>query len=222
MFGKGIVFLFVLLLTACQTVPSGTNVVSAESQMKSFSTASQSADEHEEEIEEEIFYLPDNPMGIRADVENSRELFPSPVESSFDPIPEVQLLNGVPKAYRLIFPAEEGAEVRAVSSGTVMMVQNKLPPEMSEEEFQAAMLGKFAIVWLGDGLSIRYAHLSEVTVEVGQTVEPGETIGIVGDSGVALLQSHQPICGIYVMENGLQINPLPYFEMQQEYEIVVR
>ena len=220
--GKGLALLCALLLTACQMAQPGAGAASQEAREAPSSAAEQDAAGPEEEPGEGVFYLPDNPLGTRTDAENLRELFPSPVESELDPISEFQLSNGVPKGYRLIFPAEEGAKVRSVSSGTVVMVQNKLPPEMDEEEFQAAMLGKFAIVWLGEGLSIRYAHLSEVTAEVGQTVAPGDEIGVVGDSGVALLQSRQPICGIYVMEDGLQVDPLPYFRMQQKYEIVVK
>lgn len=43
--------------------------------------------------------------------------------------------------------------------------------------------GKIVLVDLGDGIEALYAHLSEVGVQVGDTVETGEKLGLAGCTG---------------------------------------
>ena len=43
--------------------------------------------------------------------------------------------------------------------------------------------GNKTVVTLEDGTELWYCHQSSMNVTVGQTVEPGETIGAVGDTG---------------------------------------
>ncbi len=167
--------------------------------------------------ENATFILQDNVYGENPIQEKT--LFASPVETDLQPIPELQLQNGEMVSFRIVFPADAGTKVKSVSSGTVVSVQNKRLPEMSEEELRLGMLGKYAIVDIGDGLSIRYAHLSEINVEEGTVLSAGDEIGVVGYSGMALLDSKQPICGIYILKNGLQINPLQYFQIDGKFTI---
>lgn len=169
--------------------------------------------------EEVIHVLPGNPYGENYSEEKT--LFLSPVDNDLLPIPELHLRNGEMESFRIVYPANAETKVRSVSVGTVVKIQNKRPPEMSEDELELSMLGKYAIIDIGNGVSIRYAHLSNVTVKEGDTVSMGDEIGIVGYSGMALLNSKQPICGIYVLEGGLQVNPLQYFQMPEKFVISV-
>jgi murein DD-endopeptidase MepM/ murein hydrolase activator NlpD len=58
----------------------------------------------------------------------------------------------------------------------------------------------------GYGMVTRYAHLSKATVRVGQTVERGEQIGNVGQSGLAV----GPHLHYEVLVNGQPANPRRY------------
>ncbi|OGG57204.1 MAG: hypothetical protein A3F84_17305 [Candidatus Handelsmanbacteria bacterium RIFCSPLOWO2_12_FULL_64_10] len=67
--------------------------------------------------------------------------------------------------------APEGTAVQAVAAGRVEAV----------DWFRG--YGWFALVGHGDGYYTLYAHLSEVSVRVGDRVEAGEGIGMSGDTG---------------------------------------
>ena len=67
--------------------------------------------------------------------------------------------------------APRGKEIRATGNGIVTKAG------------WAVGLGNTVFISHGFGLVTRYGHMSKVLVEVGQQVERGETIGLVGSSG---------------------------------------
>lgn len=73
-------------------------------------------------------------------------------------------------------------------------------------------LGTFIVInhgyYKGAPLLTRYGHLKETTVEIGDTVTNGERIGLVGQSGQALL----PHLHFEVWENETPVDPLKYVQ----------
>ncbi len=65
-----------------------------------------------------------------------------------------------------------GDPVAAARSGTVIQVE------------EDASLGLFVVLDHGDGLVTKYAHLGQVVVQAGQTVDRGEVIGQAGQTGI--------------------------------------
>ena len=58
----------------------------------------------------------------------------------------------------------------------------------------------------GNGLRTLYAHCSKLLVSVGQKVNQGETIALVGSTG----NSTGAHCHFEVYVNGSRVDPLPY------------
>jgi murein DD-endopeptidase MepM/ murein hydrolase activator NlpD len=59
------------------------------------------------------------------------------------------------------------------------------------------------------GTDYIYGHLQEVSIQDGQTVIAGDIIGKTGSSGNA--GGTPPHVHIAIKENGLRVDPLPYF-----------
>lgn len=87
-----------------------------------------------------------------------------------------------------------GSPVVAAESGTVIMAQ------------WYSGYGKCVDISHGDGVVTRYAHLSSINVDVGQSVERGEFIGRVGATGIAT----GPHLHFEVIVNGRRIDPIRY------------
>lgn len=66
--------------------------------------------------------------------------------------------------------------------------------------------GNYVVVDHGGGYTTLYAHLSSVSVSVGQMVSQGDTVGITGSTG----NSTGPHLHYEVMINGVNQNPLDY------------
>ncbi len=60
----------------------------------------------------------------------------------------------------------------------------------------------------GNGLLTRYAHMSGFRARIGQTVKPGDTIGLIGSSG----RSTGPHLHFEVRINDQAVNPRPFLE----------
>jgi len=91
-----------------------------------------------------------------------------------------------------------GAPVVAANAGTVVHTNWNHAPGRG--------YGIFIIIDHGGNISTLYAHLSNISVSVGQTVERGQTIGNVGSTG----WSTGPHLHFEVRQSGTAVNPRPW------------
>ena len=99
----------------------------------------------------------------------------------------------------LDFRASKGTQVMAAGAGKVV---------------RAGRLGGYGnVVEIdhGQGITSRYAHLSRISVKVGDTVKPGDAIGKVGSTG----RSTGPHLHFEVRRNGASRNPITYIRAGQ-------
>jgi murein DD-endopeptidase MepM/ murein hydrolase activator NlpD len=68
--------------------------------------------------------------------------------------------------------------------------------------------GGYLFVDIGKGYQVRYAHISEPTVGVGQKVTKGQVVAISGETGYAF----GPHLHLELLCNGKKVNPLPYIK----------
>ncbi len=68
--------------------------------------------------------------------------------------------------------------------------------------------GEHIVINNGDGISTLYAHLSEIYVQVGDSVSRGQVIGKMGSTG----RSTGPHLHFEVRKNGVTVNPLPFLK----------
>jgi len=118
-----------------------------------------------------------------------------------DPVYHTQRMH-----WGLDFTCNTGAPVYASGNGKVVSIEKKMWG-----------YGKSIIIDHGYGYKTRYAHLSKFEVKVGQTVNRGEVIGLVGSTG----KSTGPHLHYEVIKNGDKLNPINYFHNDltpDEYE----
>ena len=103
--------------------------------------------------------------------------------------------NGMPAMHKGVdFAGEEGAAVLATGSGVVTW---------SDSRFG---YGNLIEIDHGDGVVTRYGHNKELLVKVGEIVNKGQQISLMGSTG----RSTGPHVHYEVLKNGKQIDPLPY------------
>lgn len=95
--------------------------------------------------------------------------------------------------------ADEAAEVFAAERGTVSAIYND------------PMLGKTIEIDHGENHKTRYSNLSNdsVTLSVGDSVEAGTKLGLIGDSSISEL-CDEPHLHFEMLVDGKQVNPLDY------------
>jgi cell wall-associated NlpC family hydrolase len=91
--------------------------------------------------------------------------------------------------------APEGTSVKAAAAGKVI-----------KTGFEAGGAGNFVVVDHGGGYTTKYMHLSKIGVREGQTVQAGEEIGKVGNTG----KSTGPHLHFQVEKDGNAVDPLPF------------
>ena len=92
------------------------------------------------------------------------------------------------------FAGSAGADVTAVAAGIVTYVGEK------------SGFGHLVEVNHGNGLVTRYAHNKAATVRVGDTVQRGQTLALMGSTG----RSTGPHVHFEVLRNGAPVNPLSF------------
>jgi len=98
-------------------------------------------------------------------------------------------------------PAPHGTPIIATSDGTVLKVEDK-----------KTGYGKLIVIQHDSTYQSHYAHLSEINVEIGQTVKKGEVIAKIGSSGAAVA----PHLHYEVIENGRKVNPENFLSLQTQ------
>jgi murein DD-endopeptidase MepM/ murein hydrolase activator NlpD len=94
----------------------------------------------------------------------------------------------------------EGTEILAGHGGTVTFAGN------------SGDYGLVVVIEDGDGLVSKYAHCSALLVSAGQTVNAGDLIAKVGNTG----QSTGPHLHLEIIKDGVYLNPL-YFAVTNDY-----
>ena len=99
----------------------------------------------------------------------------------------------------LDFMGEVGVPVFSTGDGTI---------ELSQMTFGG--FGNLVVINHGNGYKTRYAHLDAFTIKRGDKVKRGETIGFMGNSG----RSAGTHLHYEVLKNGVQVNPIGFFERE--------
>ena len=94
------------------------------------------------------------------------------------------------------FRAPIGTPIIAPAGGEVLIAKS------------AAGWGKHILIQHDETYQTKYAHLSELKVDVGMKIKQGEVIGLVGSTGA----STAPHLHYEVIKNGKRVNPVHYFE----------
>ena len=95
------------------------------------------------------------------------------------------------------FHAASGTTVRAVGAGTVV-----------EAGFEGSY-GNQVVIKMNDGTYTQYAHMSSLSVSVGQSVTPGQQIGLSGATG-NVTGAHLHFEARTSQEYGSDMDPLAY------------
>lgn len=96
----------------------------------------------------------------------------------------------------------ENRTIVAAFSGTVIKVRN---------QGRRKGYGKYVILDHGNGLTTLYAHLASWKVNIGDTLQAGDTIGIGGNSG----RSFGAHLHFEMRYNGIYIDPTTIFDFEQ-------
>ncbi len=94
----------------------------------------------------------------------------------------------------LDLPVEQGTSVGAVKAGRVAYAA-----------FHEGGFGNLVVIQHRHGLRTRYGHLSEFSVQVGEAVRRGQTVGLAGSTG----RSTGPHVHLEVLFRGAMVDPLP-------------
>ena len=106
-----------------------------------------------------------------------------------------------------IYAAESGT-VESVNTGCGNCYYNSETDKSDESCFKCGQsYGNYVLIDHGNFKSL-YAHLEQVNVNIGQSVNKGDVIGLMGSSG----SSTSPHLHFEIRVNNQQVNPLCYYE----------
>ena len=94
-----------------------------------------------------------------------------------------------------------GVDIQA-AAGTPVLAAGKGRVDYTSQDY--GTFGLMVVLNHGDGYYTLYGHLSEILVTQGQEVQPGQTIGRVGDSGTSLKGT---VLHFEVRKGGAALNP---------------
>ena len=94
------------------------------------------------------------------------------------------------------FAGQMGADIIATGAGVVTWAGKRYG------------YGQLVEINHGNGLSTRYGHCQEILVQVGERIEQGQRIALMGSSG----RSTGPHVHYEVLKNGNQVNPTKYVQ----------
>ncbi len=95
--------------------------------------------------------------------------------------------------------AREGTSIYATADGKVTVA--------GRNSESLSGYGVVCVIDHGYGFQTLYAHMNQVSVQVGQSVKRGEMIGTVGSTGL----SQGPHLHYEVLQNGNRVNPVYFF-----------
>jgi murein DD-endopeptidase MepM/ murein hydrolase activator NlpD len=96
------------------------------------------------------------------------------------------------------FAAPEGTGIRAVAAGVVTWAGAR------------GGYGNMVQIDHGNGYATRYGHADKVLVHVGETVQRGDVVALVGDTG----RSTGPHVHFEVLKNGHEVNPARFVALR--------
>lgn len=99
------------------------------------------------------------------------------------PAPGSVLTQGYHAVNAVDFGAATGSPILAAAKGTVIVAKSGCAQDGNMRNTCNGGFGNFIVVAHDNGIQTLYAHLSKVSVSVGDSVDQGERIGSMGDSG---------------------------------------
>lgn len=99
------------------------------------------------------------------------------------PAPGSVLTQGYHAVNAVDFGAKAGSPIVAAAEGTVIVAKGGCPLDGSLRSRCNGGFGNFVVIAHPGGIQTLYAHLSKVSVSVGDSVDQGDAIGGMGDSG---------------------------------------
>jgi murein DD-endopeptidase MepM/ murein hydrolase activator NlpD len=94
--------------------------------------------------------------------------------------------------------AREGTKVKAVNAGTVTLVRDTF------------LAGNVVVVAHGAGIASAYFHLSEITVNEGDVLQPGDVVGLAGQTG----RTTGPHLHVAMRVTGGFVDPATFFRLR--------
>jgi len=120
------------------------------------------------------------------------------IEKDFGFLPKIPVFFKPNRYKGLLLKLKQDSEILSYENGTVTKIERN----------EKGKYGNYVVVNGRKGGAIKYYHLSEIYLEMGETIRKGQEIGLSGNSGLVVSNG----LGIEVYFNGELIAPLEYIE----------